>query len=132
MRRYLDWGFSASTQHHIEVDRTRKTAVSELERYFKSFDAIVLPTTPQVVFSFSVPPPVNQGAFSVLANMVGSPAISMPMGINDEELPIGLQIMVSNGEEQRLLEVASSYEASAALNLAPPPPFGPFAAASAR
>ena len=44
--------------------------------------------------------------FTVQANIVGCPAISVPNGIHSNGLPIGLQIMGRDFEEGNLLNLA--------------------------
>jgi aspartyl-tRNA(Asn)/glutamyl-tRNA(Gln) amidotransferase subunit A len=46
---------------------------------------------------------------TVVANLAGIPAISIPVGFSDS-LPVGLQIMANEMEEQTLFDVASSFE----------------------
>jgi aspartyl-tRNA(Asn)/glutamyl-tRNA(Gln) amidotransferase subunit A len=125
MRGYLDWGLGAPAVRLLEADRVMETAAHELGRCFEAVDAIVLPTTPQAAFHFGGKPPDSQGDFTVLANMAGCPAISLPMGADADGLPLGLQIMAPAGEERRVLAIASAYEAAANWNLTPPPPYGP-------
>jgi aspartyl-tRNA(Asn)/glutamyl-tRNA(Gln) amidotransferase subunit A len=125
LRRYLDWGINASALRLCEADRTIEWAVHELGRCFDGVDALLAPTTPQAAFPFSARVPDTQGDFCVLANMAGCAAISLPMGTNEDGLPLGLQIMAPAGEDMRVLALASAYEAAANWRLAPPPPYGP-------
>jgi aspartyl-tRNA(Asn)/glutamyl-tRNA(Gln) amidotransferase subunit A len=45
--------------------------------------------------------------FSVQANVVGVPAISIPCGTDNLGLPIGLQIMADDFEEAKLLHFSN-------------------------
>ena len=49
--------------------------------------------------------------FSVLANLVGSPAISVPAGRTRSGLPIGIQLTARHFEEQQLLSIGNRLEA---------------------
>jgi aspartyl-tRNA(Asn)/glutamyl-tRNA(Gln) amidotransferase subunit A len=40
--------------------------------------------------------------YSVMANLVGAPAISIPLGRDDQGLPFGLQIITANYSEDTL------------------------------
>jgi aspartyl-tRNA(Asn)/glutamyl-tRNA(Gln) amidotransferase subunit A len=130
MRGYLDWGLKASALQLVEADRVMDTAAHEIGRSFQAVDAIVAPTTPQAAFPFDGNIPDTQGDFCALANMAGCPAISLPMGLSGDGLPLGLQIMAPAGQDQRVLAIASAYEAVAKLTLCPPPPYGPLAGPS--
>jgi len=123
MRGYLDWGLKASAVRLVEVDRTMDFAARELDRCFQAVDAIVAPTTPQAAFPFGGNLPDTQGDFCVLANMAGCPAISLPMGLNTDGLPLGLLIMAPSGQDTRLLAIAAAYESAAKWSFVPPPPY---------
>jgi len=65
--------------------------------------------------------------FCLPANLTGQPASSVPIGLGDDGLPVGLQIMGPRWADARVLEAAAAVE-----RLLPPqrPPTG--AAASRR
>jgi len=44
--------------------------------------------------------------FTVLANLTGHPGIAFPIGIDDEKMPIGVQLMSHNYSESELLAFA--------------------------
>ncbi|MEU0507456.1 amidase [Nocardia sp. NPDC005998] len=50
-------------------------------------------------------------AFTPFNNVAGTPAISLPMGISTEGLPIGMQFSAAYGDERTLLEIAFALEA---------------------
>jgi Asp-tRNA(Asn)/Glu-tRNA(Gln) amidotransferase A subunit family amidase len=123
MKGYLDWGLSASAVRLAQADRIIEEAAHELERALTGVDALVLPTTPQAAFAFDGPVPDSAGDFCVLANMAGCPAISVPMGVNELGLPLGLQLIAARGQDERLLAIAAAYERAAGINLRPPARF---------
>jgi amidase len=49
--------------------------------------------------------------FTPLNNITGTPAISLPMGLATEGVPIGVQLSAANGDERTLLELAYLIEA---------------------
>ncbi|MFE6820593.1 MULTISPECIES: amidase [unclassified Streptomyces] len=49
-------------------------------------------------------------AFTPLQNVAGTPALSLPMGMADEGVPIGVQLAAAHGDERTLLEVAFALE----------------------
>ncbi|CAJ1961400.1 unnamed protein product [Sphenostylis stenocarpa] len=87
---------------------------------FKKVDVIVTPTTGMT--APSIPPSslksgetdmqttANLMQFIVPANLLGLPAISVPVGYDKEGLPIGLQIMGRPWAEATVLRVASAVE----------------------
>mgnify|MGYP006148687467 FL=1 len=46
--------------------------------------------------------------FTVQANVVGLPAISIPNGVDNDGMPIGFQIMAGAFQEEALLNFAKS------------------------
>jgi aspartyl-tRNA(Asn)/glutamyl-tRNA(Gln) amidotransferase subunit A len=55
---------------------------------------------------------------TVVANLAGIPAISIPAGF-ENGLPIGLQIMANEMEEQTLLDTASAFESIVDIHRSP-------------
>ncbi|RDW18914.1 amidase [Oceanobacillus chungangensis] len=50
--------------------------------------------------------------FTQLANLTGQPAISLPVHLADNGLPLGVQVMAQKGEEHRLLQLSAQLEQS--------------------
>jgi aspartyl-tRNA(Asn)/glutamyl-tRNA(Gln) amidotransferase subunit A len=78
----------------------------------KEYDFILMPVTPTTAFKLgehtSNPLEMYLGdLFSVQANVVGVPAISIPCGNDDQGLPIGLQIVADDFEESKLLHFSN-------------------------
>ena len=55
-------------------------------------------------------PSLTYTPFSQLANLTGQPAMSVPVHLSNEGLPLGVQVMASKGEEHRLLQLAFQLE----------------------
>jgi amidase len=55
---------------------------------------------------------VDWVAFTPLQNATGDPAISLPLGVSDHGLPIGMMFASTVGHEARLLELAYELEAA--------------------
>jgi aspartyl-tRNA(Asn)/glutamyl-tRNA(Gln) amidotransferase subunit A len=49
--------------------------------------------------------------FTVLANLTGLPAISLPLGKKSDGLPFGIQLMGKKFEEKELLTFSKALEA---------------------
>jgi Asp-tRNA(Asn)/Glu-tRNA(Gln) amidotransferase A subunit family amidase len=124
MRACLDYGAKMPATRLLEVNRRIDVAAFELGRCLEEVDAIVSPTTPQPAPAFGGPPNDNAGAFCIVANFAGTPAISVPMGCDEAGLPLGLQIIGALHRDAQVLEIAAAYEAASGLAIYPPPPFG--------
>jgi len=100
--------------------RLRKTQRDYAEA-FSHYDLILTPvlahTTPKLGhISPTVPFDELFGrlmqyvSFTPWANASGGPALSLPMGQTDDNLPISVQFMAGHGQEKTLLEIAYEIE----------------------
>jgi aspartyl-tRNA(Asn)/glutamyl-tRNA(Gln) amidotransferase subunit A len=74
--------------------------------WFSRFDILVSPSAPQTAFAHSETAPASQADFTVLANVLGAPAISIPLPSARDQLPIGLQIIAAPGKDAYAIAVA--------------------------
>lgn len=81
-------------------------AAGELNAIVQDKGVLVLPTAPQTAFSHDDPAPANQADFTCLANVANLPAITVPAGMSDQGLPIGIQLVGPRGSEAALFELA--------------------------
>ena len=95
----------------------RNALKQEFENAFKEVDFIITPTAPSVAWKIgekSDPLSVYlMDIFTVTANIVGVPAISVPSGfmeIENKKLPLGIQFMAPHGGEDLLFEVGKKFE----------------------
>lgn len=57
-------------------------------------------------------PSLTYTPYTQLANLTGQPAMSVPVHLSQEGLPLGVQVMAGKGEEHRLLQLAHQLEQS--------------------
>lgn len=57
-------------------------------------------------------PSLTYTPFTQLANLTGQPAISIPVGLSDHQLPLGCQFMAPKGREDVLLQLSFQLEQS--------------------
>ncbi len=86
---------------------------------FTEVDAFITPTTPCPAFAFPQTMPKNLTAFTSLANYIGAPAVSVPMGLTADKLPMGLQITTRPWADEMALKIAAAYERAASWKLQP-------------
>ncbi|MEE8639854.1 MAG: amidase family protein, partial [bacterium] len=53
--------------------------------------------------------------FTGLANLVGLPALSLPCGFDEEELPVAIHVMARPWDEEKLLALGHRLELELAL-----------------
>ncbi|MGZ5491512.1 MAG: amidase family protein, partial [Nitrososphaeraceae archaeon] len=88
------------------------------------YDLLLSPTVPVLPFKIGekIDDPLKMYLIdinTVLANLAGIPAISIPIGFKNG-LPIGLQIMANEFQEKKLLDIAGVLEKSININTSYP------------
>lgn len=93
--------------YYGKAQKVRRLIAQKTAKIFEEYDFIIMPTAPSPAWDLGA---VNDDPvamyladiFTVQANMVGIPAISIPLGTSDG-LPIGVQLMANKFEESKLL-----------------------------
>ncbi|MFP7571589.1 Asp-tRNA(Asn)/Glu-tRNA(Gln) amidotransferase subunit GatA [Marivita sp. S2033] len=129
-------GFGAEVQRRVMVgtyvlsagfydayyNRARKVRTlikRDFEQVFDDgIDAILTPATPSAAFELgrTVKDPVEMylnDVFTVTVNLAGLPGISVPAGVDQQGLPLGLQLIGRPWEEGDLLNTAYALERAA-------------------
>lgn len=94
--------------YYSKAQKVRRVLKDATDKLLEKFDFIITPTTPDTAFSLgdhSADPIAMYLAdlFTVQANLVGIPAISIPNGTDKTGMPIGIQIMTQAFGEDKLL-----------------------------
>ncbi|MFK7965927.1 MAG: amidase [Burkholderiaceae bacterium] len=82
-----------------------------LERAAAPFDAIVLPTGAHLSFPMTDTEPADSADLTAIANVLGAPAISLPLPAHNGSLPAGLQLIGKRHDDHDLLRLAQTLEA---------------------
>jgi len=98
--------------YYTKAQQVRRLIRNATNEIFKHADFILIPTTPGTAFEIgqkSNDPVVMylEDIFTVQANLVGVPGISIPTGKDDKGLPIGMQLMAPMFQEAKLLQAGS-------------------------
>ena len=121
-RRIMLGTFVLSSGHYNAFYRRAKAVqrriAAEFESAFGQCDVIATPTTPTTAFRLGekLDQPVAMYAcdqYTVPASMAGLPAVSFPCGLDENGLPIGMQLIGPAFGEKRLLEVVKCCEVMA-------------------
>jgi aspartyl-tRNA(Asn)/glutamyl-tRNA(Gln) amidotransferase subunit A len=100
----------------------RPKEIAEIREVFKEVDAFLTPTHPFVAPPFTVDAEADPGVrqFTVPVSFTGFPAISVPCGFSSAGLPIGLQIVANDYQEQLLFRIAGTLEDATEFHLKRP------------
>lgn len=98
-------------EYFTQAQKVRRQLVENTNMIFKDFDAIILPTVPSPAFKFGEKSndPIEMylaDIYTVYANLVGIPAISIPRFTHSNGMPFGVQIMTNRFCELSLLQLS--------------------------
>jgi aspartyl-tRNA(Asn)/glutamyl-tRNA(Gln) amidotransferase subunit A len=134
VRTRLEMGIKVSAVEYLEAMDQRKSFIAQLREVMadEGIDALMVPTTPIAAPLIGEETTHLQEAehptralllrLNRPANLAGVPAISVPYGCTAEGLPIGLQFIGTERNEQLLLDIADMYQRSNPFSV--PPSFG--------
>lgn len=102
--------------YFTKAQQVRRILSNKTKDIFGHFDAIISPTVPSPAFKFGEMShdPVEMflaDIYTVFANLVGVPGISIPLFTHSNGMPFGLQIMASHFDEVSLLRISKTFSA---------------------
>ena len=102
--------------YYSKAQLVRQVIRRDFENVFKNVDAVLTPTTLGPAF---VPGEVRSGLdtyltdiFTASVNLAGLPAISVPSGLSNTKLPLGIQIIGKHFDEPLIMNFAAAIEAA--------------------
>ena len=111
--------------YYKRAQKVRSLIKNDFDQVFKKIDLILTPTTPTSAFplgSKGTQDPVEMymnDIFTVPANLAGLPALSLPVGLDELGLPLGVQLIGNSWQESLLLNTAFSLENALAFDYKP-------------
>jgi aspartyl-tRNA(Asn)/glutamyl-tRNA(Gln) amidotransferase subunit A len=110
--------------YYLRAQRVRSLIARDFARAFESVDLVLTPTTPFTAFAIGerMDDPVAMylnDVFTVPASLAGLPAVSLPAGLGEGGLPLGLQLIGRPFDEETVLCAAQVLEAQAAFDAVP-------------
>ncbi len=107
--------------YYLKAQKVRTLIKRDFELAFAAgVDAILAPITPSSAFAIGdkelAADPVKmylQDVFTITLNMAGLPGISVPAGLDNKGLPLGLQVIGKPFEEETLFKTAHVIEQAA-------------------
>lgn len=121
--------------YYQQASRVRTLIARDFEAAWEQADVLVSPTSPGVAFEFGsksddpIAMYLNDVA-TVPGSLAGIPAMSLPSGLDEAGLPIGVQLMAPLLREDLLFRVAHAFEEATGFDPTPrgeravPPPAG--------
>jgi len=97
--------------YFTKAQKVRRLIAEKTFHMLEYNDILLFPTTPTTAFSIGeIEDPITmylQDIFTVHANIVGLPAISLPIGKHSNNLPFGIQLMAGKFKEEQLFKLSN-------------------------
>ena len=110
--------------YYLRAQKVRTKIADDFRRAWGECDVLLTPTAPSA--AFAVGRPVNDPVtmylndiFTVTANLAGLPGISVPAGLDNDGLPLGLQLIGKALDEETLFAAGSALEKAADFTAKP-------------
>ena len=124
VRRRLLEGAFLSAADYITAQRARGVLSEQIRANFGHVDVFAVPGAPRPPEPFAAIDPDEQNLrpnFTNPFNLAGLPAISIPCGFTDGNLPAGMQIVAPPFQEATALRVAFAFEQATEWHRSRPP-----------
>ena len=101
--------------YYKKAQQVRTLIKNEFNKAFDKYDVLIVPTAPNVAFNIGEKSnnPLElymEDLCTVPVNVAGVPAISVPCGVDKIGMPIGMQIIGKQFNEETILNAAYTYE----------------------
>jgi aspartyl-tRNA(Asn)/glutamyl-tRNA(Gln) amidotransferase subunit A len=104
--------------YYGQAQRVRTLIIQDMAAAYAQVDALLAPTAPTTAFAFGskTENPLAMylsDVFTIPSNLAGHPALSVPFGVGDDGLPVGVQVLGPALGEAVMFRVAAAIEAAA-------------------
>lgn len=100
--------------YYVKAQKVRRRISDDFATAFKDVDVIASPTAPTTAFGLGekTQDPISMylmDIYTLAVNLAGLPALSMPVGFQ-QQLPVGMQLIGNYFDEAKLLNIAHRYQ----------------------
>ncbi len=110
--------------YYLKAQKVRTRIAEDFKKAWEKCDCLLTPTAPSAAFAIGreIKDPVTMylnDIFTVTANLAGLPGISVPAGLDNNGLPLGLQIIGRALDEETVFAAARALEKAADFTAKP-------------
>jgi aspartyl-tRNA(Asn)/glutamyl-tRNA(Gln) amidotransferase subunit A len=103
--------------YYGKAQKVRTLLIRDFEKAYEDFDLLLSPTTPTTAFPIGekTGDPLTMylnDICTIPSNLAGHPSMSVPYGVGDDGLPVGVQLMANTLGEPTMFRVAAALEGS--------------------
>ncbi len=106
--------------YYVKAQKVRNKIKEDFAKAFEKCDVILTPTSPTSAFPIGDKSmqenPINMylnDVFTVSVNLAGLPAMSLPIGLSETGLPIGMQLIGKSFDEETIFKTGYALEQDA-------------------
>ncbi len=104
--------------YYGKAQKVRTLLIRDFDRAYEQFDLLLSPTSPTTAFKIGERADDPMAMYmsdvcTVASNLSGQPAMSVPFGVGDDGLPVGVQIMANTLDEPTMFRAARVLEQAA-------------------
>ncbi len=101
--------------YYKQAQKLRTVIKQDFQKVFAKVDVLLTPTTPTTAFKLGekLADPLSMylaDIFTVSANIAGICGLSLPMGVDENNLPIGIQLLADSFQEEKLFSLGNFIE----------------------
>ena len=100
--------------YYTKAQKVRRLIIKDFDDAFANCDVIASPTAPTAAYKLSDnldPATMYLGdVYTIGVNLAGLPALSQPVGLTNDGLPVGLQLIGQHWQESQLLTTAHLFQ----------------------
>ena len=101
--------------YYKKAQQVRRLVKNDFDNAFSKVDVLVSPTCPYTAFDIGskVQDPLSMyltDIATITANLAGIPALNLPVGLDSNGMPIGVQLLANSLNETKLLNLAFMLE----------------------
>ena len=100
--------------YYVKAQKVRRLIQQDFLKAFESVDVIAAPSAPTTAYKIGAnlsPVEMYLGdIYTIAVNLAGLPAINAPVGFDQNQLPVGLQLIGNYWSESQLLSVVHQYQ----------------------
>ena len=110
--------------YYLQAQKVRTLIARDFDKAWEVCDVLLTPTAPSAAFAFGSKSddPIAMylnDVFTVPSSLAGLPAMSVPAGLDEGGLPLGLQIIGKSLDEQGVLNASYALEQAAGFTAKP-------------
>jgi len=110
--------------YYLKAQKLRTLIANDFRAAFEDVDVVLTPTAPSPAFAVGekADDPIAMylnDVFTVPASLAGLPAISVPAGLSDDRLPLGLHVIGKPFDEETVLRAGRVIEDAAGFDARP-------------